>query len=219
VPYRVDNLPGVLRPLVAVFGFLCAALLFCTWGLLRATLRVRHLGRPAALAGRPAIECAWHEALLPYFAVAMPYQKPHAWLNHPAWYMRGVHLFLGWMGVAPIVLGSSGHGGRQALEALVPLLAGGASTFLNPDGPHGPAREVKDGVLELSLRTGLPVVALHIRCRRALRLPTWERKVLPLPGSQVEVIYSQPLVVTERNREEARAALKRHLDGEAPAPS
>jgi lysophospholipid acyltransferase (LPLAT)-like uncharacterized protein len=203
----------VLRPIVAFYGLIIAGVLLAFWAALKLTIRVRRLNFPADFDTHPTIECSWHEALWPYFVAAMPYRKPYAWLNHPAPYMKGVHYFLRCMGVRRLVLGSSGHGGRRALDQLIPILASGASTFLNPDGPKGPAHQVKDGVLDLSQRTGLPVFAVRVRCSRAMRLPTWDRKLVPLPFSTVELDYAAPLRVTGENREAARGAIGRHLDG------
>lgn len=203
---------------VEIYGRLVALMMLVLWGLLKLTVRVRHVGRPADFAHRPTIDCAWHEALLPYFVGGMPYAKRYVWMNHPAWYMKGIHVFLRWMRVERLALGSSGHGGRRALEELVPLLQAGASTFLNPDGPYGPLRQVRGGVLELSQRTGLPVVAIRIRCQRAWRLPTWDRKFVPWPGSVVEFHYSPYWQVTPDNREAVRLAIRDHLGG-APVPS
>jgi lysophospholipid acyltransferase (LPLAT)-like uncharacterized protein len=206
--YRVDDLPLVLRPLVAVYGWVTGGLLVAASSLLRLTVRVRHHGRPA---GR-AIECAWHEALLPCFVACLPYRTPYVWLNHPLWIMKGIHVFLRAMGVRELVMGSSGHGGRGALARLVVLVNEGASTFINPDGPAGPAHEVKSGVLDLGQETGAPVVALRLACSRAWRLPTWDGKLVPLPGSSIDVFYSEPWTITPANREDARAALKDFMD-------
>ena len=200
---RVDNLPLPLRPLVALYGAVSGGLLIGVWALLRAMIRTRHVGRPEG----HTIQCAWHEALLPYFVASLPYRKHEVALNHPLWVMKGIHVFLRTMGVRTLVLGSSGHGGRRALETLMPLVAAGASTFLTPDGPAGPAHTVKDGVLDLGEQTGVPVVALRVRCSRAWHLPTWDRKLVPWPGSVIEVFYSEPLVITKDNRDAARVAL------------
>ena len=54
----------------------------------------------------------------------------------------------------------------------------------------------------------------RVRCSRAWRLPTWDRKLVPLPGSRVDVEYSAPWQVTPENREAVREAIRRHLDGE-----
>jgi len=201
-----------LRPVVALYGVLTAGLLLVVWGLLRVTLRIRHINRPSDFMTRPTVECVWHEALVPYFVAAMPYAKPHAWLNHPAAYMKGVHYFLRVMGVRILVLGSSGHDGRKALDALVPVLRSGLSTFLNPDGPRGPAHELRAGVLDLSQETGFPVVPLYVRCSAAWRLPTWDRKLLPKPFSSLDLVYGPPVVVTRENRDAVRIAIRRHLD-------
>jgi len=210
--WRVDTVPWPYAGLVRLYGWLTAALIALLWGVLKLTVRVEHVGRSSSFGTGPHIACAWHEALVPYFVAAMPYPRPYVWMNHPLWYMRGIHVFLGWMGVRKLVLGSSGHGGRAALAALTPEVQRGMPTFLNPDGPHGPSRQVKDGILLLSESTGAPVVALHIGCRHAVRLPTWDRKLLPLPGSTITVSHSEPMFVTPANREACRAAITQHLE-------
>lgn len=212
---------GLVRGLVLLYGSVMAALMVLLWGLLKLTVRVRHLDRPPDFGQRPTIDCAWHESLLPYFLAALPYRKPYVWMNHPAWYMKGIHLYLRLMGVHTLVMGSSGHGGRRALDGVVTLLQQqpGDSTFLNPDGPYGPAHRVKNGVLALAERTGAPVVALRLRCHHALRIPSWDRKFVPLPFSRVDVIYSPAWPVTADNRDDVRAAIQRHLDGTDAPPA
>ena len=207
--YRVDALPIPLRPLVALYGWITGGLLLALWGVLRVLVRLRHVDRPTT----HSIQCAWHEGLLPYFVACLPYREPEVWLNHPLWVMKGIHVFLRCMGVRTLVMGSSGHGGRQALVELTPLVAAGASTFLNPDGPAGPPRQVKNGVLDLGEHTGVPVIALRLRCSHAWRLPTWDRKLVPWPGSVIEVFYSEPQVITATNREAARDALRAFMNG------
>lgn len=204
---------SVLKFLVLVYGTVAATLIAALWLVLKCTVRVSHVGRPADYAHHAFIECSWHAGLLPYFVGAMPYTKPYAWMNHPAWYMKGVHLFLRWMGVGHLALGSSGNGGKAALNQLVPLLQQGASTFINPDGPYGPPQQVKNGVLELSQRSGLTVLAIRVTCSRALRLPTWDGKMFPLPGSRITFEYSAPMVVTAGSLEQVREQIAVHLNG------
>src|SRR5438105_10672856 len=100
--YRVDNLPALLRPWVALYGWVTGGCMVVLYALLRWTMRVHHIGRPSG----PTIQCAWHEALGPYFVACMPYREPYVWLNHPLWVMKGVHFFLHRMGVRTLVLGS-----------------------------------------------------------------------------------------------------------------
>jgi lysophospholipid acyltransferase (LPLAT)-like uncharacterized protein len=194
-------------------GTLVAGVLFLLWALLKVTVRVRHTGRPADDVAVSSIECAWHESLLPYFLIRMPYPKAYVWMNHPAWFMKPIHVLLGWMGVQELVLGSSGHGGRAALAALIPSVKAGTPTFLNPDGPYGPAHEVKDGVLDLSIATGVRVLALRFDHSFSIRLPTWDRKFIPLPFSRVDVFYTPIAAVRDDTRNSSRAAIRRALGG------
>lgn len=207
------------RAAIALYGLIVGAMFWACWRLLRYTVKVRHVNRPPVLLQQQTVDCAWHDALMPYFIGAMPYAKPYVWMNHPAWYMKGIHVFLKWVGVRELVMGSSGHGGRKALQALLPLLQRGASTFLNPDGPYGPAHVVKDGVLDLAEQSGHPVVAIHVRCHKAWRIPTWDKKWIPLPGSEVQLFYSPPWTVTAANREAVRINIERHLNGLSAPPN
>ncbi len=211
--WRVDNLPHAWRPVLWLGGTLGAGLLALLWGLLKLTVRVRHAGRPGDDVAVSSIECAWHEFLLPYFLVRMPYPRPYVWMNHPAWFMKPIHVLLGWMGVQELILGSSGHGGRAALAALIPSVRAGKPTFLNPDGPYGPAHRVKDGVLDLSVATGVRVLAMRFEHSAAIRLPTWDRKLIPLPFSRVEVFYTTIDAVRPDTRDSSRAAIGRALGG------
>ncbi len=46
----------------------------------------------------------------------------HAWMQHPSWYMKPVHVLLRLLGVERIILGSTGHSGREAAEHVVEYL-------------------------------------------------------------------------------------------------
>jgi lysophospholipid acyltransferase (LPLAT)-like uncharacterized protein len=213
---RVDNVTGLKWLAVEVFGHATAWLARAAFAIVRATVRVRHEGAVPAPGETRAVTCAWHEHLPAVFVTTFPTSAPTIWMNHPAWYMRPIHLLLDAYGVHELALGSSGHGGRGALAVVIEAVKDGRATFLNPDGPHGPAHVVKDGVLEIARLSGQPVTALSFGYRGAVRLPTWDRKWLPLPFGAVVVRWSAPLDVGALDREAARAALAAALS-DAPA--
>ena len=80
--------------------------------------------------------------------------------------------------------------------------------MINPDGPGGPVRVLKDGVLNMSIATAVPVVPFKVTATRSFTLPTWDRKRLPVPFSRVTVEYGEPITITESNKEEAREYLQ-----------
>ena len=100
---------------------------------------------------------------------------------------------------------SSGNSGREALKVVIEHLKLGYNTLINPDGPSGPLKELKPGVLDMSAESGVQVVPFKINTPKPILLKfTWDGKRMPLPFSKVIVVYGKPVTVTRENYEEAR---------------
>jgi lysophospholipid acyltransferase (LPLAT)-like uncharacterized protein len=85
---------------------------------------------------------------------------------------------------------------RQLARRLGDLGREGFSLVVTPDGPWGPYRVAKPGALLVARQSGLPILPLAVRARPAIRLRgRWDRQVLPLPFSRLEVVSGRPLVV------------------------
>jgi lysophospholipid acyltransferase (LPLAT)-like uncharacterized protein len=114
------------------------------------------------------------------------------------------------------VRGSSGKGGRDALEAMIDVLnAGGVSAGVIVDGPRGPALEAKMGALVLARETGLPVVPGTWWARPIFHVRSWDRTIVPLPFSRIVFAFGPALFVppsaSAEEMEEARVTLTRRL--------
>ena len=142
----------------------------------------------------------------------LKYDRPYAWLNHPIWFMKPVQLCLEWIGTKEIVLASSGNSGREGLNKIIELIKEGHSTLVSTDGPRGPLKKVKDGVLQMSLKTGLPIIPILYEFSASYTIPTWDKKIFPFPFSTLTVVYDKPVLVKEENYEEAREELTRLLN-------
>lgn len=112
------------------------------------------------------------------------------------------------------VRGSSSRGGSDAVRSLVTALESGLDLGITPDGPKGPAREVKDGVLFLAQKLGVPI--LPISCAQSNSLvfsKSWDRFTLPMPFGRMVVVYGEPIHVGPADDFRTKAAeLKRTLD-------
>ena len=84
------------------------------------------------------------------------------------------------------VRGSSSRGGVRALLGARRALAGGRNVVVAVDGPRGPAGTVGPGVVALA--RGAPVIVATAQAP-GLRLPTWDRALVPWPFARVEVRY------------------------------
>ncbi len=98
------------------------------------------------------------------------------------------------LGVVP-VRGSSSKGGGDALRKMVRFLGQSsrakAATVL--DGPRGPKGVAKKGMLLLAMLSGAPLLPIMVSAYPAITLKnTWDKTILPLPFSNVVVMYGAP---------------------------
>jgi lysophospholipid acyltransferase (LPLAT)-like uncharacterized protein len=165
--YRVDKVPIIIRPQFYLYGYGLGLLLFFYLLILRLTTKVKIVGREKLTKNPNHIFALWHSFVPVGLTTATPIihtaldRAPQAWMQHPLWYMKPIHVLLRLMGVKKIVLGSTGHSGRDAAELLVDYLRLGYSTTINPDGPDGPAFVLKKGIFYLALESKVPIVPLR----------------------------------------------------------
>lgn len=91
--------------------------------------------------------------------------------------------------------GSSSRGGVAALAGLIRTAREGRSLGLLCDGPRGPARICKPGVVATARATGLPIFPIGVAARPALRFRSWDRTFLPLPFARVVWDYAPSLTI------------------------
>ena len=199
---RVDDVAGWWRPFHLAGWWVLALLAYAFMLLQRSTCRLEVVGA-GHLAARPNhLFAYWHENVWSLFVFLLFSGRGHVWMQHPARYMKGVHNVLALMHVR-IVLGSSGEEGRRAVDEIADAVRAGASTAVAPDGPHGPVRTLKRGVLHMAVQSGLPVTPVAVRHRAAWRAPTWDRKWIALPFSRITVIVGEPVPVVPESMEDA----------------
>jgi len=211
--YRVDTIPSAYKPLLCLYGYGLGFLMFVYFLVQRLTVRVRIDGLEHIDPETNYIFCQWHATVPLAFQWAMPRLprvftvRPHAWMQHPLWYMKSIHVLLRLIGVQKIVLGSTGHEGRQAADELVGFLRAGFSTWLLPDGPAGPPRVVKRGILHISAHSGVPIIPIQFEASRCIRIRSWDRKQWPSPFSTIRVRIMAPICVSENATERAEEEL------------
>jgi len=148
-------------------------------------------------AGRPHVFLLWHEALLPLL-----WQHRHQGVcivvseARDGQYLSDLATALGYGAVR----GSSTRGGARALLGAVRQLQAGRAVAFTPDGPRGPRRELKPGVVAAAQRGGGVIVPIHAEARRAWRLHSWDRFMIPKPFARVRITYGRPFEVAEGER-------------------
>jgi lysophospholipid acyltransferase (LPLAT)-like uncharacterized protein len=149
--------------------------------------------RPLYEARRPIVYLLWHEVLLPLLwhhrrqGVVIVVSE-----NRDGQYLSDFARILGYRSVR----GSSSRGAARALLGAVRELQSGYSVAFTPDGPRGPRRELKPGVVAAAQRGGGVIVPVHARADRAWRLDSWDRFLIPKPGARVTISYGRPFEVS-----------------------
>jgi lysophospholipid acyltransferase (LPLAT)-like uncharacterized protein len=161
-------------------------------------------------ARQPHVYLLWHEALLPLL-----WHHRHqgvAIVVSEAREGRYLAVFASGLGYRSIY-GSSTRGGTRALLGAVRELRAGRAVAFTPDGPRGPRRELKPGVVAAAQRGGAAIIPVHAEAERAWRLHSWDRFMIPKPFSRVHIRYGHAFEVAPGEQgfaeavERARAAM------------
>jgi len=161
--------------------------------------------------GRPAIIMSWHEALLP----VLWHHRAQGVSAVMSGGRDGQHLaaFARRIGYR-IIPGSSSRGGARALLRAIRALREGRVVGFTPDGPRGPRRVIKPGVLLAAQRGGGVVVPVHAEAHPAWRLASWDTMLIPKPFAKVRIAYGAPFFVEPgaRGRAIAEARAQESLE-------
>jgi lysophospholipid acyltransferase (LPLAT)-like uncharacterized protein len=183
---RLKLAPSAARPVIGSVVRVLAA----SW-----RIRLVHEERWRALHAQrqPVVFLLWHEALLPLLwqhrgqGIAIVVSEAR-----DGQYLSDLAASLGYRAVR----GSSTRGGARALLGAVRELQVGRSIAFTPDGPRGPRRELKPGVIAAAQRGGGVIVPIHAEADRAWRLHSWDRFMIPQPLARVRITYGRPFGVT-----------------------
>ena len=93
------------------------------------------------------------------------------------------------------VRGSTGKGGREALQEMVDYIGAGHRAALTIDGPKGPPRAAQLGILQLARKSGAWILPYSSACSRPYFLKSWDRYLAPKPFSRCVVVYGEPFQV------------------------
>ena len=172
-----------------IVGGALASLLARSW-----RIQVIHEDRWRALrdSGEAFLFVLWHESLLPLLwrhrnqgiAIVVSEARDGEYL---ATYAESIGYRL--------VRGSSTRGAARALLGAVRELEAGRPVAFTPDGPRGPRRELKQGVVAAAQRAEVRILPIHADADRAWRFASWDRFMLPKPFARVRVAYGEPFLV------------------------
>jgi lysophospholipid acyltransferase (LPLAT)-like uncharacterized protein len=116
------------------------------------------------------------------------------------------------LGYADSPRGSSSRGGTAALRGLVRLVNAGTTVSIQSDGPRGPARKSKAGIVALARLTGTEIIAVGFSASPCLRFRSWDGTLLPLPFAKVVCEFGTHFSVASETSPEGEEEILHSLD-------
>jgi lysophospholipid acyltransferase (LPLAT)-like uncharacterized protein len=175
------------------------------------TLRIRYLSGAANTnpytndGSEGFIYCVWHDAIaFPMFAGR--HVRTAALVSQNT---DGSHIAFGlkMLGIQ-LVRGSSSRRGAAAVRELLRLPTN-THLVLTPDGPRGPRRKVKLGLVFLASHSGRGIVPTAFSAVRSWKIPgSWTDLAIPKPFTRVYALCGAPIFVKrDANASEMTVAL------------
>lgn len=103
------------------------------------------------------------------------------------------------------VRGSKTRGGAKAsLELIKKIQNENVNGAITIDGPKGPNRIVKKGIVELAKMTNVPIVPAVYWSpqKRFLEFNSWDKFRFPLVGTKLVMLFGEPIYLPENPTEE-----------------
>ena len=161
------------------------------------TLRFRIVDRAGILAQPPippVLWVFWHNRLfvVPYIFERFVRARPGAALTSASKDGELLAAILARFG-GRAIRGSSSRRGAIAWREMRRAVDEGTDVFVTPDGPRGPRYRVNPGIVLLAQKTRAPVMPVRVTYSRCLRLKSWDRFMIPLPFTRVDVVLDTPI--------------------------
>ena len=145
--------------------------------------------------GKSVIVATWHSHLLPTFMdLAGNHYYGLAGMHKDADLISKIGNRMGWK----LLRGSSSDQGKEVYKEMVNILAdNGNVVVLTPDGPKGPAKIPKPGIIRAAQKTNAVILPAMGQSKRRWGFTNWDTFYVGKPFSRIEFIYGEPLEFSE----------------------
>jgi len=99
---------------------------------------------------------------------------------------------------------------------MINALENGENIAIMVDGPNGPAKEVKKGIIRIAKHTGIPIIPMtwYSPDKSMITIPTWDKLRFPVGPTRIVNLYAEPIYVPKDATEDDEKNLREHLKNE-----
>ncbi|MDR2342827.1 MAG: lysophospholipid acyltransferase family protein [Campylobacteraceae bacterium] len=106
------------------------------------------------------------------------------------------------------IRGSSRRGAIKVLKSAINAINRGEDIGITPDGPKGPLYSVSDGIIVLSQKCDINIIALGWSVNSYWQLKSWDMTKIPKPFSTITFRASKPFNLKELDKDKAKQKVK-----------
>lgn len=151
---------------------------------------------PGVESGKRFVMASWHQRFFGGFILPRAMgMKPCIMISRSrdGDFIANVVERIGWIPIR----GSSSRGGREALREMVAGIAKGRLGGHIVDGPTGPPRVIKPGLVALAQQAGAYICPTCVSYEDAWIFNSWDRFMIPKPFSGVLLRFAERIAVPE----------------------
>jgi lysophospholipid acyltransferase (LPLAT)-like uncharacterized protein len=146
----------------------------------------------APLPDEPCIWVGWHGAVLVTLGLHRRLRaRPVTSFSPIGVSGEAMMAWLRVFNVTPVPITGTTSDGLM-LRRLREAVGKGSDVLIAADGPAGPRWRAKPGALWLGSVTGVPVIPVGAAASPSIKLPRWDRHLVPMPGARIAVAVGAP---------------------------
>lgn len=188
-----------MKRILSIIGYLIMSLI-------GKTLRIREVNSLEGWKKYPHsgfVFAIWHgEQFIPFYHHRGQQVSIMSSLSEDGEIQTGILKLFGFLPVR----GSSSKRAERSLVEMIINVKNGHSAAFAADGPKGPYRKVKPGVVFLAQKTNLPIIPVSSAAKRyKIFEKAWDKYELPMPFARAVITYGNPIKVGKSDNVEQKA--------------
>ncbi len=155
---------------------------------------------------KPVIFAFWHEIIL-FLPFAAPKRRNVDILISTHKDGRFASGIIRYFGLGTIGGSSNREPTKAFLSMLKKIKQNKNDIGITPDGPRGPRRKLKYGVVELAYLSKSYIVPVTCKTSNAWRVNSWDKMIIPKPFSKVVFKFSEPIYINSKDEMKSKSKI------------
>ncbi len=178
--------------------FFLSLILKLTYGSNRKIISGKHNYLRLIKKEKPMIFAVWHGHLLSIVHDLRNLKiKALAGMHSDAELISNIAKYRGWS----MIRGSSKNKGTEAYKRMITILKTEKNPmiFITPDGPSGPPKIPKLGVIRLAKQSGAAIIPITVKYSNSWGFKNWDTFYLTKPFGKIIIKYGRPIYFNKNN--------------------